>query len=423
MQLPFIFLSTLKQRRLFILITSIILLLILIMQIINRRFWMHDFEVYYKASQAFASGSKIYGLTFGLDSGYYKYSPFALYLFLPISLLPFGAAKIVFFLLISAALITTLILSAQLLQYSLQSIKTISNGMLFIVMGIVSSVVFRELHLGNVNVILLLLSLIMLWFLLSGKQITAGILFAFVLFIKPHFIILAPLLLFRKQYKSIAITLLGLTIGCLLPALVTGISENMVLHKEWLQTMQDHNKSLWQAYDTIYSLFLHILLYIQKFNIQFYDKAVELTLLIIVAAAFGWFVIGNIKRERKIQPQHIGRSFTIEFMILIALIPNLVITDTEHFLLSIPLILFLLGLMRIKTPLWFKITVVIALILFSMNIYDLIGTKLSLWLTHNGILGLGNLMLIGLTMYGYRNFELKGIMPESKFRQLSEEQS
>lgn len=423
MQFSVSFPSTLNQRRFFILITCTILLLILLMQIVNRRFWMHDFEVYYRASQAFANGSKIYGLAFGLDSGYYKYSPFALYLFLPLSLLPFAIAKIIFFLLISAAVITTLILSAHLLQYTLESAKTYSNGMLFIVLGIVSSQVFRELHLGNVNMILLLITLIILYYILSGKQLAAGILFALVLFVKPHFIILAPLLLLRKQYKLIAISLLSLTLGSLLPALVTGISENIFLHKEWFQTMQDHNKSLLQAYDTIYSLFLHFLSYLNILNIQFYEKTVVITLLFIVAVGFGWFVFGNIMQERKMQPQPIRQSFTIEFLILIALIPSLTITDAEHFLLSIPLILFLLGMMHIKTPFWFKIAVVVAFILYAMNIHDLIGTSLSLWLTHNGILGLGNLMLIGLTMYGYRNFELKRRTFGSQFQPFTKEPS
>lgn len=421
---PVTFSSVLKHRRLFILITGIMLLLFFAMQIINRRFWMHDFEVYYMASDAFAHGLKVYGPTFGLSSGYYKYSPFALYLFLPLSLLPFTAAKVIFFSLISFAIITTFLVAAELLRNYKEGLQIYSNGILFLVLGIVSSQVFRELHLGNVNMILLLLMLIILWFLISGKQITAGILFALVLFIKPHFIILAPLLLLRKQYKTLAITILGLTTGTLLPALVTGVSENIVLHKEWLQTMQNHNESLRQAYDTIYSLLIRTLSYLQLFNFQFNEKTVAITLLIIVAAGFGLFVIGNIMREQNMQHQHIGQSFTIEFLLLIAIIPNLVITDSEHFLLSIPLILFLLTFMHNKIPLWFKIAVIFAILLYTMNIHDLVGASVSLWLSENGILGLGNLILIGLTIYGYRNFELNGsINPGKQYKPLTDKQS
>ena len=413
-------LSVIKQRRLFILVTGVLLLLILVIQIINRRFWMHDFEVYYKAAEAFSDGSKVYGKIFGLESGYYKYSPFALYLFLPLSLLPFEVAKIIFFLLISAATIATLMLAAHILENAGKSGRRYSDGILFLVLGIVSSQVFRELHMGNVNMLLLLLMLIMLWHLMSGKQITAGILFAIVLFIKPHFIILVPLLLLRKQYKSLAVTILSLSAGILLPAILIGVSANIDLYKEWLFTMRSHNESLLEAYDTIYSLALRPLSYLQLFNIRLNEKTVTVILIFLVAISFGWFVIRNILRERKTQLQHTGQAFAIEFLLLIALIPNLLITDSEHFLLSIPLILFLLGLMYNKTYFWFNLTVIIAIVLYAMNIHDLVGAAASLWLRNNGILGLGNLILIGLTIYGYLNIELKTIRNDKSNRSINQ---
>lgn len=409
MRLPVIFPSSLKQRRLFILLTSIILLFILALQIMNRRFWMHDFEVYYLAAQAFLNGEPVYGRTYIFDTAFFKYSPFSLYLFVPLSVLPYGAAKVIFFLLVAAATVSTLLLAAHLLKSTSERKQTYSNALLFIVLGIVSSQVFRELHLGNVNMILLLLLLVMLRCLLHGKQVSAGIVFALVLFIKPHFFILVPLLFFRKQFKSLAVTFTGIVAGILLPVLLTGFDKNMALYQAWGQTMQKHNASLGEAYDTIYSLLLHRLPDLQFPNVHISEKAVVIALLITVAAAFGWFVIANIIRDKKRQPQQTGQSFVIEFMVLIALVPNLVITDAEHFLLSIPLILFLLGLMRNKTPLGFRMMVLISVILYAMNIHDLVGASLSLWLTHNGILGLGNFMLIGLTVYGYLNFEIKRI--------------
>ena len=409
MRLPAIFPSSLKQRRLFILVTSIILLFILALQIINRRFWMHDFEVYYLAAQAFMNDQPVYGRAYIFDTAFYKYSPFSLYLFVPFSILPYAAAKVIFFLLISAATVATLLLAAHLLQSTSERGQTYSNGLLFIVMGIVSSQVFRELHLGNVNMILLLLLLVMLHRLLKGKQVSAGIVFALVLFIKPHFFILVPLLLFRKQFQSLAVTASGIITGILLPVFLTGFDKNMVLYQAWVQTMQKHNASLREAYDTIYALLLRRLPDFLTSSIQISEKAVVIVLLITVAAVFGWFVIANMLRERKRQPQQAGQAFVIEFLVLIALVPNLVITDAEHFLLSIPLILFLLGLMRNKTPLWFRIMVVFSVILYAMNIHDLVGASVSLWLTRNGVLGLGNFMLIGLTVYGYLNFEIKRI--------------
>lgn len=408
MQPPVTFLSVIKQRRLFILVTGTVMLLLLAMQIINKRFWMHDFEVYYLAARAFLNGEPVYGQTYIFDTAFYKYSPFSLYLFVPFCILPFTVAKVIFFLLIASATIATIIISARLLQNITKSTEVYGNGVLFFVLGIVSSQVFRELHLGNMNMILLLLGLIMLWFTLKGNQIPAGILFALILFIKPHFLILAPLLLLRKQYRLLAVTSLVLLTGMFLPAISKGFAGNIALHKAWISTMQNHNESLRQAYDNIYSLFFQLLSFLHISSSAISEKAVMVTLLTIVAVAFGWFVIGNLLHDQKTKKQPYERSFTIEFLILIALIPNLVITDAEHFLLSIPLIIFLLGLMRYKIPPWYKILVVIAIILYAINIHDLVGSAISLWLTHNGILGIGNLLLIGLTIYGFRKFEAVG---------------
>jgi len=42
---------------------------------------MSDFKVYYLAGKAFFKGYPIYGVNFGLTSGYYKYSPVFILLF------------------------------------------------------------------------------------------------------------------------------------------------------------------------------------------------------------------------------------------------------------------------------------------------------------------------------------------------------
>ena len=401
--------SNIKERRSFILITGAIFILILIMEFINNRFLMNDFQVYYYAAKAMVNNSQVYGLAFGGSSvGFYKYSPFALYYFIPLSFLPLQAAKIVFFIIISVAITGAFIIAAHIIQYASKREKSISNAMLFVTFLIASSQLHRELHLGNVNMILLLLLLLMLKFILSGKQISAGIIFSVVLFIKPHFIILVPLFALRKQYKLLFVTLSGVIVEVILPALIIGISRNMVLHSEWIQTMQAHNDTLNTYYNTIYSLFLLVFKQLPVYIFPFPEKVVVIGLVIIVALVFGWFCLINIRKEKINQTQQMGQSIWIEFLILVALVPNLVNTDTEHFLLSIPLIIYLMGLMNKNTPLWFKISVIFSLFLYGINIHDLIGNTISNWLSVYGILGLGNLLIIILSCIGYRMFVLKG---------------
>lgn len=396
--------SLIRSRLAFIITISIILLVIMAMQIINKRFWMHDFEVYYKATQAFMNGEQVYGLAFGLDSGFYKYSPFALFLFLPLSLLPFGVAKVIFFLLIAGATITTLLFSAWLLKAHVGSSFEYSNGILFLLLAIISSQVFRELHLGNINMLLLLLMLTMLQLILSGKDIEAGLLFSLILFIKPHFIILIPLLFMRKYYKCLWITSSGLLFGVLLTTMVSGIEGSIYLHKQWLLTMQIHNQSLLQAPDTVYSWLYRTVFHFFAPETSMFAKLFPLMILILIAAVFAWFVLANMRSESKtLNSGTQNQSFVIEFVLLVALVPNLVLTDSEHFLLSIPVILLLLGLLKQnKQPYWFSGLTIIGILLYAMNIHDLVGASISIWLNQNGILGLGNLMLIALAIYWFR---------------------
>ena len=396
---------SLRSRLVFIFSASFILLAIMAMQIINKRFWMHDFEVYFMASKAFTGGSLVYGLPFGLGSGYYKYSPFALYLFIPLSLLPFTVAKVIFYLLISGATIISILFSAKLLNAGSRNPITFSNGTFFILLGIISSQVFRELHLGNINMLLLLLLLTVLQLILLNKHIAAGLLFSVVLFIKPHFLVLLPLLFIRKYYKCLWATMAGLIIGFLLTAMVSGIKGTIGLHKQWFLTMQMHNQSLLQAPDTIYSWSYRIFFYSVIPESSTYLKASPLFVIILVAAAFGWFVLANMRSEKKIiMPEIDNHSFVLEFILLIAIVPNLVLTDSEHFLLSTPVILFLLGIVKPNRNSWhFMILTILAILLYAMNIHDLIGAMFSEWLTKYGILGLGNLMIILLAIFWFRN--------------------
>jgi len=222
------------QRRPFILISGLIILLILVLENINSRFSMSDFEVYYYAAQSFLGDHQVYGHQFGGENtGFYKYSPFALFFFIPISLLPVVVAKVFSFLLIGVATVSVLLISAHLFKDVTEKKSGFNNWMLVIVAIVACSRMHRELHMGNVNMILLLMLLLILWFTLHGKQVMSGVLFAIVLFIKPHFIILAPLFLLRKQYVLLAVALAGIIVEIMSPAFFIGVTGNWELHRDW----------------------------------------------------------------------------------------------------------------------------------------------------------------------------------------------
>src|SRR5690242_14024338 len=99
----------LKQYLPFIVFATVIFAAVFAIEKINGRFWLNDFKVYYSAAQALVNGQQVYGVPFGLDTGYYKYSPFVAMLFVPYTFLPYEIAAIIHFIVLCAATILTII--------------------------------------------------------------------------------------------------------------------------------------------------------------------------------------------------------------------------------------------------------------------------------------------------------------------------
>jgi hypothetical protein len=82
--------------------------------------------------------------------------------------------------------------------------------------------------------------------------------------------------------------------------------------------------------------------------------------------------------------------------VLSAAVPNFFVTDTEHFLLSMPLIyLLIMQLVQQKKWVWWSVFV-FGILLFSFNSSDLLGSDLTDIVFNYGFLGMGNLVFISL---------------------------
>ncbi|MFH1321272.1 MAG: glycosyltransferase family 87 protein [Bacteroidota bacterium] len=394
-----------KYPNLFIVVMTLFFLVFFIIQNINGRFWLHDFEVYYSAANSFLSGTQVYKVLYCLGSGYYKYSPFALLIYIPLSILPFTIAKIIYFFLLAGLIICTIIFANALVsQYLFKTtINNPGHKILFFTALIVSFQVYYELHLGNVNILLLLVFLGSLHLLLKNKEYKAGILIALGILIKPHFIVLLPLLLLRKKFKSFLTFFVTFITGLLLPALFVGIKQNNELHRQWFSAMSAHNTSLTDSQDTIYSW-----LYRLMFRSIYTDAGNELAyyILFFIACLVLIFILADMRTEKKHPGNNylINSNFVFEYLVILAMIPNITSTDSEHFLLSIPLIIFMLNyLFNNGRDMKIIIISVIVFLFFGGNWRDLIGKTLASWLTDNGILGLSNIFIIAISLYIFFN--------------------
>ena len=360
----------------------------------NGRAQMADFRVYYDAANALLSGKTLYGKAFGVSSGFYKYSPFACIPFIPLALLPYAIASVLYYLLITA---TIVFFSLRLADYVCQKLGTASSIVLPIMGGLfMIDHLERELHLGNINLFLLVLLFEAYRALQSKQSAKGGIVYGLVLLFKPHFLLLLPYLLWKRQFKATWITLACVTIGILLPSIGLGWSKNMQLIHQWATAMGDHNGALQLSPNTVYGLINRIFLNSKA------GTWLILMILGLVSLAFGAFILRNDARSGQRWSDEI--RFT-EFFLLVGMVPNLVHTDTEHFMWVWPLLMLAIQTARSNQDQWRKTRIALltlAFIPFAVNSPDLVGTRARLVLDEGG-LGIANLLILAAALIGNKH--------------------
>ena len=347
---------------------------------------MWDLKVYHGAYEELIQGKSPYGQSFGLSSGFYKYSPTAALLFAPLFVLGWKLSMIIYYLGIGASMVLSLpkLLKDQWYRFS-PKIK--DNWLpLLLVLLLLGGHLTRELFLGNVNW-LLFIGLIVLFKYRNSSPMLAGVIFGLLLVFKPHFVFVIPWLVVRQKWKVLVSSGFAFAMFVLLPSLFFGWNQNIQWLKEWLNAMQAHNMDLWESANTIYHLF-------QEFTFHLLSGEVAVVLVLAAVAAGILMMIVKHWREEKISPVLKSNNEYLEFFLIVALIPNLVHTDTEHFLWATPLIvLFASHVLQSKK--WYLWLVFAACAIpFGLATPDLWGRAGAEWLIKSGAIGAANLIMI-----------------------------
>jgi hypothetical protein len=100
----------------FTIFVAIACLLTLTLNMINGRFLLGDFKVYYSAAANLVSGGPVYMVSFYSGSGFYKYSPSTLLFFLPYLLFNFKTAAVIHFFILGTAYWYTFIVIRKMLR-------------------------------------------------------------------------------------------------------------------------------------------------------------------------------------------------------------------------------------------------------------------------------------------------------------------
>lgn len=348
------------------------------MESINGRLWTSDFRVYYDATHDFFAGNNPYKHNYGLDTGYFKYTPFTLYLFSPQLLFSFKTGQIIHLLLSSFAFMYSAINMRMLSErFPLFGSRKVPYGMLYLLFACVAIHITREMHLGNINLLLLLFFNLGLRASLNNKEVPSAVYWSIMIVLKPIMILVLLPLIFDKRFKSILI-MAGLGIFFFLfPAFHLGFKANWILWTDWFKSIVAHGEYL-TSFNTISSLVnIHI-----GFPIGWLVSLLCLLLLVILMA-------NDIYRLKKTTPE-VLLTWSVIFA---AFIPNFFITDTEHFLLSLPLIWLLFSALINREKWYHWAGFFTGMLLFSFNSSDLLG-NLSDFVFDHGLLGLGNLVFI-----------------------------
>lgn len=370
------FLGIVKQRPyvIFAVFTLLFVALMTFVEIKNGKFWTNDLYVYYGAVKDYFSGTSPYEHAYRLNSGLFKYPPPVLYLFIPLLGLPYFAAQLAHVVFSWLALTMSLILLHKFTFYPAFK-KAEKTGVLWGSFVLIAIHVVREFHMGNINLQLLLLLSVGFILLQKQKDVLATVCFTLVILFKPFFVILLFPFIFNELKFFLRVSSLGLGIS-LLTYLFTG----MDLWQQWATAVLRHGD--YQVnHDSAGAIVK-----------QFFGYNGEGTVSVFVlCCAFMVILVDKLR---------LHKMLTIEWVILlVALVPSVFKTDTQHFLMTIPLLVGMLNELseRKKGYLWLIFGVLV--LGFSFNSNDLLGKELGLFVTQWGFLGLSNLGLIVFYVY------------------------
>ncbi len=390
----------LRQLRPFFILVALFVLASLVMEHVNGRFWLNDFRVYYMAADNLRHGLPVYCEVFGEDTGLYKYAPVVLYFFLPYTFLSFHAAGIIHFLLIGVLVMACFVV----IEKSLAQLTTgLPKVALRAVLGLLCIVVLlvRELHMGNINMGLILLAVLGVERFIANKRRTAGILWGMVWLIKPYLLLMIVPLVIRREWRVLSTAAITMLVGLLLPLLLQGPTTGWELTREWGHSMVYHTQVM-ASPD-------HLSAILGKYTGMVSSTAMDALFIALAGILMSLFTWRNTQREAVGPGSAMARSF--ELWLAMALVPNLVITDQQHFMFSLPLIMYILAYLFSRKDIPVLVFFLLAMVLYGTRSSDLWGKALENKMLGYGVLGSGNILLMLVAWAVWRSWRWSSEKP------------
>jgi len=194
---------------------------------------MTDFEVDWRTGARWAAAEPLYRVE---DGHYqYKYLPVFGAVMAPLSKLPLGTAKTIWFFVVIASIAASLTLSLLLIPNPRHSTTFLALA------TIVAMAKFfaREADLGQFNAVVLLAVLGGLAFLEQDQPVLAALAFAVAVVTKPYAVVFLPYLVVKGRLKAAVVFATALLIALLVPVTVYGWTGNADLLRAWIRTVSE----------------------------------------------------------------------------------------------------------------------------------------------------------------------------------------
>ena len=362
----------------------------LILEVINDHFWLSDFEVYYRSAERLLSGDSLYRIQ---SDGHYifKYSPVSALLFIPFTLLPFGIAKYFFWIFVTGISCLGYKILFELVGGWLHRSGSRMINSVMMTLILVSAIHFlRELHLGQINFILLCIYLLVIKLISRSNSLFAGVFLALTVFIKPFSLIYLPYLILKKKFKTGLSFFLSVAVLTVLPVVFYGSFQQ--LYGEYFAWFYEIGVELSNKKDLMMDGNLTIFSILARYTPFHYLSQVVTggTYRLIILALLGLLILyvfwlNSTKKDHVVS----------DMILLTGLMPLIAYTSANAFCFVVPVICsILMSWPKIgKIQKLFSVT---GLLLYGGNFAEIIGRQNSQSFDNLSLLSIGTVLLISV---------------------------
>jgi alpha-1,2-mannosyltransferase len=346
---------------------------------------MTDFGVCYQGGQRIVRGETLYREADGHLQ--FKYSPAAAVCFAPLAILPYEAAKVVWYML-------ELIFLAGILFFCWRMLPSGATraAPLFIWTFLIElKFLARELELGQVNLLILFCLTLMIYFIIRAKEGGAGLLWGGSLLFKPYALVFLPYFLIKKRFRALVAGIAASAAGLALPVAFYGLKGNLAVLKEWPATLSKSTSGLLASFDNA-SLYGFLLKAFPSLPSRL-SGVLFLTILLALAIVVLWLVRAGRAAPSIQNPEALESAF---LLILIPLFSPL--GWNYNYLYSLPAVMLILNSWR-RFPRAAQIILSVNFIIISTSLIEIWGRELFHFYTHYALVVLNFLIVLASLAY------------------------